>query len=112
MLNFKTFGRRINNGWITADKEDKDFEDILEYLLEYYHHSGGGPDAETIVNMNKREMKEDGCWSFYSTHAPIAGMIRRCPQGILKLKYNKLGAELLMSNSVARHPELSAKVKK
>ncbi len=111
MSKFRTFNRKFENGWVEVSRDDEDFLQVLEYLKNHYHHNGGDSEAETIINYTKQEMKL-GYWSFYSTHAPIARMIKRCPKGILKLKYNKSGVEFSMSIKDGRAEELIAKVHK
>ena len=111
MSKIKMFKRKYECGWINVYKEDEDFEEVLQYLKNRYHHNGGAPESETLISCAKQEMKL-GYWSFYSTHSPISRMIKRCPKGILKLRYNKSGAELFISTKDMRSEELIAKINK
>ena len=111
MQKINTFNRKFQSGWINVERTDADFEDVLKYLKKHYHHNGGDSEAETIINVAKSDTKL-GYWSFYSTHSPISRMIKRCPKGILRLRYNSSGAELFMSNEVGRPEELIAKISK
>tara|TARA_Y100000034_G_C6789727_1_gene353510 strand:- start:233 stop:568 length:336 start_codon:yes stop_codon:yes gene_type:complete len=111
MPEIRTFNRKFEGGWINVDHTDEDFPEVLEYLKNQYHHNGGDSEAETIINFAKPDTKL-GYWSFYSTHSPISRMIKRCPKGILKLRYNSSGAELIMSVKDGRPEELIAKIHK
>jgi len=111
MSKINTFSRKFNGGWIDVHRDDKDFKEVLEYIKARYHHNGGDSEAETIINFAKPDIKL-GFWSFYSTHSPISRMIKRCPKGIIRLRYNSGGAELFMSTKVGRPEELIAKIYK
>ena len=44
----------------TVKLGDENFDDTLNFLEKKFFHNGGSPDAEVIVNWNKREVKEEG----------------------------------------------------
>ena len=60
---------------ITVKEEDENFQDTLNALEKKYFHNGGDPDAEVIINWNKREAKEDGWISIYATNSTISSAI-------------------------------------
>ena len=90
---------------------DEDFEDTLNYLSKKYFHNGGDPDAEVIVNWNKREVKEDGLVSFYATNSSIASAIKRCRKGIRAVRYTSAGAELFFDSKFVRPLHTVLKIK-
>ena len=63
---------------ITVKEEDENFQETLNILEKKYFHNGGDPDAEVIINWNKREAKEDGWISIYATNSTISSAIKRC----------------------------------
>ena len=78
----------------TVKQGDKNFEETLDKLEKHFFHNGGDPDAEVILNWNKREAKEDGWISLYATNSTISSAIKRCRSGIRAVSYNQEGAEL------------------
>ena len=62
---------------ITVKEEDENFQETLNILEKKYFHNGGDPDAEVIINWNKREAKEDGWISIYATNSTISSAIEK-----------------------------------
>ncbi len=91
---------------------DKTFEETLDHLEKKYFYNGGDPDAEVIINWNKREVKEDGWISFYGTNSAISSAIKRCRKGIEAVNYNTDGAELYFSADFVRPLHTVLKVRK
>ena len=52
-----------------VDRDNPEFEKILDMLCERYFNMAGDPDCETIVTRNKREVKEDGVVCFYASNS-------------------------------------------
>ena len=100
-MNFKRFKRG-----------DKDFESTLTKLENKYHWSGGEPDAEVIVNWNKREVKEDGVVSFQASNSAIANAIKRCRKGISSVEVFSDGATLYFYKEYVRPMHTVLKVAK
>tara|TARA_A100001515_G_scaffold121918_1_gene105259 strand:+ start:4899 stop:5195 length:297 start_codon:yes stop_codon:yes gene_type:complete len=94
------------------NKNDERFNEILDKLQKHYFHNGGDPDAEVIINWNKREVKEKGWVSFYGTNSAIAQAIKRCRSGIEAVSYNDGGAELYFNVKYVRPMHTVLKVKK
>jgi hypothetical protein len=92
----------MNSSSKTVKQSDKDFERTLDLLEKKYFHNGGDPDAEVIINWNKREAKEDGCISIYATNSTVSSAIKRCRSGIRAVRYNRDGVELLVDVSFVR----------
>jgi hypothetical protein len=79
---------------IIVREDDEDFQITLDRLEKKYFHNGGDPDAEVILNWNKREAKEDGWISLYATNSTISSAIKRCRRGIREVRYTDEGVEL------------------
>ena len=86
----------------TVREEDEEFQTTLNDLEKKYFHNGGDPDAEVILNWNKREAKEDGWISLYATNSTISSAIKRCRKGIRAVRYNDEGAELYIDVNYVR----------
>lgn len=78
-------------------KGDNEFESTLDFLEDKYFYNGGDPDAEVIINWNKREVKEDGWVCLYGTNSTISSAIKRCRKGIEAVRYDSDGAELFFN---------------
>ena len=87
---------------ITVKEEDENFQETLNKLEKKYFHNGGDPDAEVIINWNKREAKEDGWISIYATNSTISSAIKRCRKGIRAVRYTHEGAELYVDVKCVR----------
>ena len=85
-----------------VEEEDENFQTVLDHLEKKYFHNGGDPDAEVILNWNKREAKEDGWISLYATNSTISSAIKRCRSGIRAVSYNDEGAELYIDVKFVR----------
>ena len=64
------------------DKAHPEFNKVLEQLKKKYFNTAGDPDAEIIINWNKREAKEDNVVSFYAENSAVRNAIVRCRRGI------------------------------
>ena len=91
---------------------DDDFESTLSMLEKKYHWHGGEPDAEVIVNWNKREVKELNAVSFYATNSAISNAIKRCRKGIKSVEVMTDGATLYFYPKYVRPLHLVLKVSK
>ena len=96
----------------TIKEDDEKFQVTLDYLEKRFFHNGGDPDAEIIINWNKREAKEDGWVSFYATNSAISSAIKRCRKGIRLVRYNDEGAELYFDQNFVRPLHTVLKIKK
>ena len=63
-------------------REDNNFDAVLDDLQKQYFNISGDMDAETIINWNKRECKEEGVVSLYASTAVVSNAIKRCRPGI------------------------------
>ena len=95
--------KRLNRG-------DDEFESTLTMLENKFHWSGGEPDAEVIVNWNKREVKEDGVVSFYACNSALSNAIKRCRQGISSVEVLPEGATLYFYKEFVRPMHMVLKV--
>lgn len=86
----------------TYRKGEEGFEKVLTLLEKKYYHNGGCPDAEVIINWNKREAKEDGVVSLYATNSVICNAIRRCRPGIRSVEVHPVGATLFIDTKHVR----------
>jgi len=93
-------------------RDDKDFNKVLDILERRYYHNGGDPDAEVIINWNKREAKEDKVISFFATNSAICNAIRRCRPGIAAVQPLEEGATLYFDVDAVRPMHTIVKVKK
>ena len=91
---------------------DADFESTLSMLEKKYHWHGGEPDAEVIVNWNKREVKEEDAVSFYATNSAISNAIKRCRIGIKSVDVMRDGATLYFYSKYVRPLHMVLKVSK
>ena len=78
----------------TYKKDDKNFNEALDWLKDHYFHNAGGTDAEVIINWNKREAKEDGVVSLYATNSVICNAIKRWRPCIQSVEIMGEGATL------------------
>jgi len=92
-------------------EEEEEFQETLDLLEKKFFHNGGDPDAEIIINWNKREAKEDGWISFYATTSVISSAIKRCRKGIRAVRYDHEGAELFIDTRFVRPMHTVLKVK-
>ena len=65
---------------------DEGFEEALDYLEKAYASHRGDPDAEVLVNWNKREAKEDGVVSFYASNHQLSQAIKRGRKNIVEVQ--------------------------
>ncbi len=73
------------------NKNDANFNKVLDSLLKEYSYSGGDPDAEVIINWSKREVKEDGVVSFYATEKSLSNAIKRARKNIIAVETYGIG---------------------
>ena len=95
--------KRFNRG-------DDKFESTLTMLEDKYRWSGGEPDAEVIINWNKREIKEDGVVSFYACNSALSNAIKRCREGISSVEVLPEGATLYFYKKFVRPMHMVLKV--
>jgi len=96
----------------TYKRGDSDFESALDALAEKYFHNGGDEEAETIVNWNKREVKEEGTVCLFASNSTIASAIKRCRKGIEKVEVLTLGVNMHFKAKYVRPMHMILKVKK
>tara|TARA_R110002110_G_scaffold411651_2_gene636338 strand:- start:34 stop:348 length:315 start_codon:yes stop_codon:yes gene_type:complete len=96
----------------TVKLGDENFDDTLNFLEKKFFHNGGSPDAEVIVNWNKREVKEEGLVSFYATNSLVSNAIKRCRKGIRMVRYNDAGADIYFDSKFVRPLHTVLKIKK
>ena len=70
---------------------DEGFEEALDYLEKAYASHRGDPDAEVIVNWNKREVKEEGVVNFYASNHQLSQAIRRGRDNIIGVEVLAIG---------------------
>jgi len=81
---------------------EEKFEETLDMLLKRHTRAKAGPDAEVIVNWNKREAKEDDVVSFYATNHELANAIKRGRKNIMEVDVSSDGATLLFKTKGIR----------
>ena len=81
---------------------EKNFEETLDMLVKRHTRSKAGPDAEVIVNWNKREVKEDDFVSFYATNHELANAIKRGRKNIMEIDITSEGATLMFKSNGMR----------
>ena len=96
----------------TYKRGDKDFEKVLDELQKKYFHNGGGEECETIINWNKREVKEDGVVSIFASNSVIASAIKRCRKGIAKVDVLPIGVNMYFDKKYVRPMHMVLKVAK
>jgi|TARA_R110000824_G_scaffold259553_2_gene448262 hypothetical protein len=91
---------------------DPGFENALDVLEKKYFHNGGGEEAETIVNWNKREVKEEGTVCLFASNSTIASAIKRCRSGIERIEVLTSGVNMHFNAKYVRPMHMILKVKK
>ena len=76
---------------ITYKLGDEGFNEALNYLEKTYASHRGDPDAEVIVNWNKREVKEDGVVNFYAANHQLSQAIKRGRNNIIGIEMMSKG---------------------
>jgi hypothetical protein len=100
-MNFKSYSRG-----------DKEFENMLDFLEKKYFHNGGDEEAETIINWQKQEAKEEGTICIFASNSVISNSIKRCRPGIKKFDVLPVGANLYFDIKYVRPLHMVLKVKK
>ena len=96
----------------TYIRGDDDFEAALDDLAKKYFHNGGGEECETIINWNKREVKEDGVVCLFASNSVIASAIKRCRPGIRKVDVFTVGCNMYFDANYVRPMHMILKVAK
>jgi len=96
----------------TYVRGDEGFEAALDALEKKYFHNGGDEECETIVNWNKREVKEDGVVCLFASNSVIASAIKRCRKGIKKVEVLPVGANMYFYAKYVRPLHMVLKVAK
>tara|TARA_R110001583_G_scaffold168878_2_gene321730 strand:- start:253 stop:549 length:297 start_codon:yes stop_codon:yes gene_type:complete len=96
----------------TYNRGDSGFEDALNMLEKKYFHNGGDEECETIINWNKREVKEDGVVSLFAANSVIASAIKRCRPGIKKIEVLPVGCNMYFEAKYVRPMHMILKVVK
>ena len=96
----------------TYNKGDEGFEETLDKLAKKYFHNGGGEECETIINWNKREVKEDGVVCLFASNSVIASAIKRCRVGIRKIDVFPIGVNMYFDAKYVRPMHMILKVAK
>ena len=96
----------------TYNRGDEGFEETLDKLAKKYFHNGGGEECETIINWNKREVKEDGVVCLFASNSVIASAIKRCRVGIRKIDVFPIGVNMYFDAKYVRSLHMVLKVVK
>jgi len=81
---------------------EEKFEETLDLLVSKHTRAKSGPDAEVIINWNKREVKEDDVVAFYATNHELANAIKRGRKNIMEVDVTTEGATLLIKTKGIR----------
>ena len=92
----------------TYNRGDEGFEEALDKLAKKYFHNGGGEECETIINWNKREVKEDGVVCLFASNS----VIERCRVGIRKIDVFPIGVNMYFDAKYVRPMHMILKVAK
>jgi len=84
------------------DKNHPEFDKVLDRLKKKFYNTAGDPEAEIIVNWNKREVKEDNVVSFYAENSAVRNAIVRCRRGIEAVEILGAGVNLYFKASAVR----------
>ena len=94
------------------EQGEEGFEKALDFLQEKYFHNGGGEECETIINWNKRGVKEDGVVCIFASNSVIASAIKRCRRGIKKVDILPVGVNMYFDKNFVRPMHMILKVAK
>jgi hypothetical protein len=84
------------------DKNHPEFNNVLDKLEKRYYNTAGDPEAEIIVNWNKREVKEDNVVSFYAENSAVRNAIVRCRKGLEAVEILGEGVNLYFKAEAVR----------